>query len=160
MTTIARTDVQAYRGAAAAPDAELPEEPELAPYHEPNVPAAALLFGGASLGLVALLSRGANPLFRIGSGVAAVGLAIGGAMMLAMGDTRNTTGPAEPGGEDLAFNQERREGRTPNGGEWSVASYFDAHNQPVAKAEAAKVSIVEYNSDGIPIAETWGTVGH
>ena len=56
--------------------------------------------------------------------------------------------------------QERREGRTPNGGEWSVASYFDAHNQPVAKAEAAKVSIVEYNSDGIPIAETWGTVGH
>jgi hypothetical protein len=159
MTTIARLDAQPYVGAAAAPDVEehdLPTAP--VPSSESRLPAFALLAAGGSLALASLLGRGASPLLRLGGGIAGIGIAIGGAMMLPMGGHSDST---ETSATDptLAFNQELHRGRTPNGGAYSIASFFDAEGNPAKKADAARAEIVEYSGDGIEIARTFGTFG-
>lgn len=173
MTTIARIDVQPWKGAAAAPDADTPDAPVPATPAGSRLPALAMLAGGSSLAFTSLLGRGASPLLRLGGGLAGIGVAIGGAMMLAMSDPSQDRGATEPTQHDstapgssapagperpLAFNQERRDGPTPSGGAYSIASYFDADGNAVQKADAVNVSIVEYAADGAQIAETSGTI--
>ena len=44
--------------------------------------------------------------------------------------------------------QERVDGATPNGGDYSIAYYYDEQNRPCKKAVAYLVNIVEYTKDG------------
>lgn len=43
---------------------------------------------------------------------------------------------------------ERVDGHTPNGGDYSIAYYYDKENRPCKKAVAYLVNIVEYKGDG------------
>lgn len=43
---------------------------------------------------------------------------------------------------------ERVDGPTPNGGDYSIAYYYDEQNRPCKKAVAYLVNIVEYTKDG------------
>ena len=51
---------------------------------------------------------------------------------------------------------EREEGKTPNGGDYSVAYYYDEDGNPCKKNKAASIHIVEYSKDGCRINETYG----
>jgi hypothetical protein len=53
---------------------------------------------------------------------------------------------------------ERGDGPTPNGGAYSIASFFDADGQPCAKDDAVTVVIGEYDSADKMICETVGSV--
>lgn len=46
-------------------------------------------------------------------------------------------------------------GLTPNGGDYSVAYYFDGDGNPCPKQNAKSVNIVEYSGDGRRINETY-----
>jgi hypothetical protein len=77
--------------------------------------------------------------------------------------TPTGSAPAAPSGSsterpDVAFNQQLREGPTPAGGAYSIASYFDESGSPVVKADASNVEIVEYDDDGSAISHTSGTI--
>ncbi len=50
-------------------------------------------------------------------------------------------------------------GKTPNGGDYSVAYYYDSSGSPCVKSEAATVNIVEYTKDGDRINECYGVLG-
>lgn len=166
-------------GAAAAPEGPAQDVFSAAPLSASKLPAFGLFALGGTLGIGAALLRRANPLARIGGGLLGLGVAATGAMMLAMGGTSDshagngdvapTTGPSGPasapgshptgGLKPLAFNQEHRQGPTPSGGAYSIASYFDANGDPIAKADASSVSIVEYDADGGRLRETTGMIG-
>jgi len=110
---------------------------------------------GIGVGATSLLARSLPGGVRIGGALLGVGLAITSAMMLSMAhdDTVDTvdTAPTRP---EVAFNQVLREGPTPAGGAYSIASYLDGDGQPVVKDDAASVEIVEYDDAGGAIAHT------
>ena len=54
---------------------------------------------------------------------------------------------------------ERHEGATPLGGDYSIAYYYDADNNPCEKAKAKHVNIVIYDKDGRRINEVYGDLG-
>ncbi len=53
---------------------------------------------------------------------------------------------------------ETRTGPTPNGGDYSVAYYYDEEGNPCTKAEASAVNIIEYNKEGSRINECYGVL--
>ena len=107
---------------------------------------------GIGVGATSLLARSLPGGVRIGGALLGVGLAITSAMMLSM-DRDDTVDPASKR-PDVAFNQVLREGPTPAGGAYSIASYLDANGQPVVKGDAASVEIVEFDDAGGAIAHT------
>ncbi len=54
---------------------------------------------------------------------------------------------------------EKEIGRTPSGGAYSVAYYYDNEGNPCPKAQAARVNIIEYTEDGERLNETYGILG-
>ena len=54
---------------------------------------------------------------------------------------------------------EKRIHKTPNGGDYSIAYYYNAEHRPCVKAEAAFVNIVEYTKNGERINENYGVLG-
>lgn len=50
------------------------------------------------------------------------------------------------------------QGRTPNGGAYSTAYYYDKDGQPCVKAKAKSVNIVEFSEEGERINETYGVL--
>lgn len=50
---------------------------------------------------------------------------------------------------------ERIDGTTPNGGDYSIAYYYDDNKMPCEKARAKSVQIVEYTKDGSRINEIY-----
>lgn len=50
---------------------------------------------------------------------------------------------------------ERIEGHTPNGGDFSIAYYYNEDGEPCIKKEAVRVNIIEYKEDGQRINETY-----
>lgn len=54
---------------------------------------------------------------------------------------------------------ERKDGKTPNGGDYSVAYYLDAKGSPVDKKKAKQMRIIEYTKDGKAIYSTYGELG-
>ncbi len=52
---------------------------------------------------------------------------------------------------------EKIDGPTPNGGDYSVASYFDINGIPCNKNKAFKMVIEEFKKDGTSIYRTYGT---
>lgn len=53
---------------------------------------------------------------------------------------------------------EKREGKTVNGGDYSIAYYYDNDGRPCVKAKAKKVNIVEYLNDGSRVNECYGVL--
>ena len=51
-------------------------------------------------------------------------------------------------------------GKTINGGDYSVAYYYDANGHPCTKSEATAVNIVEYTKDGGFVNECYGILGN
>jgi hypothetical protein len=49
--------------------------------------------------------------------------------------------------------------KTPSGGDYSIAYYYDADRNPCEKARAKFVNIVEYTNEGNRINETYGQLG-
>lgn len=49
-------------------------------------------------------------------------------------------------------------GKTINGGDYSVAYYYNSDGNPCKKSEAAAVNIVEYSKDGKRINECYGVL--
>jgi hypothetical protein len=54
---------------------------------------------------------------------------------------------------------ERKDGKTPNGGDYSVAYYLDGSGNPVDKSKAKQMRIIEYTKDGKAIYSTYGELG-
>jgi hypothetical protein len=54
---------------------------------------------------------------------------------------------------------ERHEGATPFGGDYSIAYYYDADNNPCEKDKAKYVNIVIYDKDGKRVNEVYGDLG-
>lgn len=54
---------------------------------------------------------------------------------------------------------ERIVGKTPNGGDYSIAYYYDAQQNPCRKTEAKFVNIVEYTQAGVRVNECYGRLG-
>ena len=54
--------------------------------------------------------------------------------------------------------QERKNGKTPNGGDYSIAYYLDAKGNPIDKSKAKQVRIVEYKGKKI-VKTTYGSMG-
>lgn len=54
---------------------------------------------------------------------------------------------------------EKKEGATPNGGDYSVAYYYDKDGNPCLKEQANAVNIIEYSNSGERINETYGLLG-
>lgn len=50
-------------------------------------------------------------------------------------------------------------GPTPNGGAYSVATHLDDDLRPVARDEATRLSVTEYDADGNEVFHTTGTLG-
>lgn len=46
-------------------------------------------------------------------------------------------------------------GRTPNGGDYSIAYYYDKDGNPCRKNEASAVNIIEYSKEGHRINENY-----
>ncbi len=53
-------------------------------------------------------------------------------------------------------NTERIDGPTPNGGDYSIASYFDKDGIPCNRNKAFKMIIEEFKKDGTSIHRTYG----
>jgi hypothetical protein len=53
---------------------------------------------------------------------------------------------------------ERVDGKTPNGGDFSIAYFMDEKGNPVPKKQAKRAEIIEYKKDGIVIQRTYGTI--
>jgi hypothetical protein len=53
----------------------------------------------------------------------------------------------------------RTDGPTPAGGAYGIAFLSDDAGRDVARDEATRVVITEYDADGELLRETWGTVG-
>lgn len=51
-------------------------------------------------------------------------------------------------------------GKTINGGDYSVAYYYDSNGNPCTKSEATAVNIVEYTKDGGFVNECYGILGN
>ena len=47
---------------------------------------------------------------------------------------------------------------TPNGGDLSIAYFYDKENNPCKREEAAYMNIVEYKNDGTRINESYGAM--
>lgn len=60
--------------------------------------------------------------------------------------------------QELA-NTERIEGKTPSGGDYSIAYYYDAQRNPCSKHKAVFVNIVEYTKAGNRVNECYGRLG-
>ncbi len=56
--------------------------------------------------------------------------------------------------------EETKDGPTPSGGVRSTIYYEDAQGNPVDKAAATNVMIVEFDKDGNSIRRTYGTLGN
>ena len=54
---------------------------------------------------------------------------------------------------------ETRQGKTPSGGDYSVAYFYDKDGKPCPKAKAKSVNIVEYSQDGERLNEAYGVLG-
>ena len=54
--------------------------------------------------------------------------------------------------------QERIEGKTPNGGAYSIAYYQDEYGDPIEKSKATMVEIVEYDNNDNHVARTYGAL--
>lgn len=54
---------------------------------------------------------------------------------------------------------EKQMGSTPNGGDYSIAYYYDADHNPCPKEKARFVNIVEYTNDGARVGECYGMLG-
>lgn len=54
---------------------------------------------------------------------------------------------------------ERRNGKTPSGGAYSIAYYLDSSGKPIDKKKAKQVRIVEYSKGGKVIATIYGDIG-
>lgn len=133
-------------------------------------PGAALIGAGGLLAATRLLPD-ASAWQRTAGLVGGIGIAALGAIMVGLGVFGND-GPARDAatgagsGRDAAstspqlrFNQERREGPTPNGGAYSIASYFSDAGVPAAKEDARLVEIVEYTAAGESIRSTSARLG-
>lgn len=53
---------------------------------------------------------------------------------------------------------EKTIGRTPSGGAYAVAYYYDNEGNPCPKAQAARVNIIEYSEDGKRLNETYAVL--
>jgi hypothetical protein len=53
---------------------------------------------------------------------------------------------------------ERVDKPTPNGGDYSIAYFYDKDRQPCSKADAVYIDIVEYTKDGKRVNEAHGRV--
>ena len=49
-------------------------------------------------------------------------------------------------------------GRTPNGGDLSIGSFFDKDGKPCKREDMAYMHITEYLRDGTFVQETMGTI--
>lgn len=54
---------------------------------------------------------------------------------------------------------ERQDGATPNGGDYSVAYYYDKDGNPCPKKQAVAVNIIEFTNSGRRVNETYGLLG-
>ena len=54
---------------------------------------------------------------------------------------------------------ERQDGATPNGGDYSIAYYYDRDGNPCTKGKAEAVNIIEFSKDGHRINEAYGLLG-
>ncbi len=54
---------------------------------------------------------------------------------------------------------ERQDGATPNGGDYSVAYYYDKDGNPCTKENAVAVNIIEFLNNGQRVNETYGLLG-
>lgn len=50
-------------------------------------------------------------------------------------------------------------GRTPSGGDYSVAYFYDKDGNPCPKRKAVRMNIVEYTNDGVRVNEAYGFLG-
>ena len=50
---------------------------------------------------------------------------------------------------------ERNDNPTPNGGDYSIAYYYDKDGEPCGKDKAHRVNIVEYKTGGIRVNEVY-----
>lgn len=48
--------------------------------------------------------------------------------------------------------------KTPNGGDYSVAYFYDKEGNPCKKEDASYLNIIEYTKDGRRINETYGFI--
>lgn len=46
-------------------------------------------------------------------------------------------------------------GKTPNGGDYSVAHFYDANGNPCKRDVAKRINIVEYTKDGVQVNECY-----
>ena len=53
---------------------------------------------------------------------------------------------------------ERKNGKTPRGGAYSIAYYLDNSGNPVDKKKAKRVRIVEYSKSGKRLGTTYGSI--
>lgn len=60
---------------------------------------------------------------------------------------------------ELGFHQQLQEGTTPNGGVYSIASFYGANREPVDPDHSVYAEIVEYDSDDRAIHSTTLDVG-
>lgn len=54
---------------------------------------------------------------------------------------------------------EKHEGRTPSGGDYCIAYYYDESGRLCVKSKASRVNIVEYTKDDKRINECYGVIG-
>lgn len=55
-------------------------------------------------------------------------------------------------------NMEIKRGKTPAGGDYSIAYFFDEDGKPAEKAGASNIRICEFKDDGTLIKETLGRI--
>jgi hypothetical protein len=55
--------------------------------------------------------------------------------------------------------QRRVDEKTPNGGAYSIAFFFNDRRESVDETEATGMEVVEYLADGTEIFRTYGTFG-
>lgn len=53
---------------------------------------------------------------------------------------------------------EVHKGKTPNGGDYSVAHFYDAGGNPCKRDVAKRINIVEYTKDGVRVNECYVSI--
>lgn len=59
--------------------------------------------------------------------------------------------------EDTEFSETHKH-KTPNGGDYSTAYFYDKDGNPCRKEQAAYMNIIEFTKDGTRVNESYGTI--
>ena len=61
--------------------------------------------------------------------------------------------------EETEFSETHKH-RTPNGGDYSTAYFYDKNGNPCKKEDAAYMNIIEFTEDGVRVNETYGAINN